>query len=73
MEDEQGKEVVFRYDSETISSSGEFWTDSNGRQMIQRLRDQRPNFEFTQEDVDEEPTASNYYPVTTGKVNFQTR
>ena len=66
MEDEQGKEVVFRYDSETISSSGKFWTDSNGRQMIQRLRDQRKSFEFTLTDVDEEPTASNYYPVTTG-------
>ena len=69
VDDDQGKEVIFRYDSETIFSSGEFWTDSNGRQMIQRLRDQRMSFEFTQEDVDEEPTASNYYPVTTGKVN----
>ena len=68
VEDSQGKEVIFRYDSETILNDDEFWTDSNGRQMIQRKRDQRTSFDFTQEDVDKEPTASNYYPVTTGRL-----
>lgn len=37
-----------------------FYTDSNGREMLKRIRDFRETFPLTYE----EPVAQNYYPVT---------
>ena len=50
---EGGKEVVMVYSTEL--DSGEFHTDSNGRQMVSR----------TYNEDTAEPAAGNYYPVTT--------
>ena len=58
VEDRVGKEVVLRYSSD-IESNGEFVTDSNGRQLMRRIRNFRPTFEINMT----EPTAQNYYPV----------
>ncbi|VDN03063.1 unnamed protein product [Thelazia callipaeda] len=52
------KEIVTRYITE-INSAGIFYTDSNGRQMIKRTRNQYPSFPF----VDTEQVAGNYYPI----------
>ncbi|XP_053692769.1 lysosomal alpha-mannosidase-like [Sabethes cyaneus] len=60
IEDGKGKEIVTRYYSD-IASKGVFWTDSNGREMIRRVRDHRETWDL--ELV--EPVAGNYYPVTT--------
>lgn len=38
-----------------------FYTDSNGREMLERVKDYRPTFNVTLQ----EPVAGNYYPVTT--------
>lgn len=38
-----------------------FYTDSNGREMIQRVLNYRPTFDY---DVNKEPISSNYYPIT---------
>ena len=55
-----GKEVAIRYASD-LKSYGVFYTDSNGREMIKRERDERgPS--YPKLDVSE-PIAGNYYPV----------
>lgn len=58
-EDGLGKEVVLAYSSD-VDSGDEFWTDSNGREMIKRVRDFRPTWELNQT----EAVAGNYYPLT---------
>ncbi|XP_022230104.2 lysosomal alpha-mannosidase-like [Drosophila obscura] len=54
------KEIVTIFDSE-ISSNGVFYTDSNGREIIKRVKDKREDFT---PDLENEPTSGNYYPVT---------
>mmetsp|Transcript_17543 Transcript_17543/g.43147 ORF Transcript_17543/g.43147 Transcript_17543/m.43147 type:complete len:409 (+) Transcript_17543:696-1922(+) len=56
--DGRGKEVVSRFTS-PIQSSGTFYTDSNGREFMQRRKNYRPSWDL---DV-YEPVAGNYYPV----------
>ncbi|XP_034666350.1 lysosomal alpha-mannosidase [Drosophila subobscura] len=58
-DDGVGKEIVTRFTS-TLSSNGSFYTDSNGREMLERKRNQR---EFFKPDMTEE-ISGNYYPVT---------
>ena len=45
-----------------LSNQGEFYTDSNGRQFVRRLRDQRPSYNPLNASI-EEPVSSNYYPI----------
>nr|NP_609253.1 lysosomal alpha-mannosidase VI [Drosophila melanogaster]AAF52711.2 lysosomal alpha-mannosidase VI [Drosophila melanogaster] len=59
-EEEFGREVVIIFNS-TIASDGVSYTDSNGREMIKRVKDQRETFT---PGLDRQPTAANYYPVT---------
>ncbi|XP_058821189.1 lysosomal alpha-mannosidase-like isoform X1 [Topomyia yanbarensis] len=59
IEDGKGKEIVTRYYSD-IQSAGTFWTDSNGREMIKRIRNHRETWDLELA----EPVAGNYYPVT---------
>ena len=52
-----------------ITSKDTFYTDSNGREMLKRVRDYRPTWKL---EVNE-PVSGNYYPLTTGmylKVSF---
>jgi hypothetical protein len=71
-----GKEVVMTYKADPQRQSPaletdhvEFFTDANGRQNVQRIKDKRVSFNFTQHDVDTDPITSNYYPITTGSIN----
>ncbi|CAG9122907.1 unnamed protein product [Plutella xylostella] len=59
IEDNIGKEIVAMYNSNIINN-GEFYTDSNGRQMLKRKLNYRPQWNLTLD----EPIAGNYYPVT---------
>ncbi|XP_076174533.1 lysosomal alpha-mannosidase II isoform X1 [Ptiloglossa arizonensis] len=59
VEDKIGKEVVTKYRS-NLNSAGEFYTDSNGREMLKRKRNYRPTWKVQ---LDEE-VSGNYYPVT---------
>lgn len=43
-----------------MKTSGLFYTDSNGREMIERKLNYRSTYNYT----NEEPVASNFYPVT---------
>ena len=59
LDDGVGKEVIVRYAVPTLNSSGVFYTDSNGREYQQRIRDRRASWNLTLT----EPVASNYYPI----------
>ncbi|CAH1141510.1 unnamed protein product [Phyllotreta striolata] len=54
-----GKEVVTRYKT-ALKSNSTFYTDSNGRETLTRIRNFRPNWNLKLD----EPVAGNYYPVT---------
>lgn len=56
-EERVGKEVVSRF-STGIESAGIFYTDSNGREMLKRVRNNRPLHR-------NELVAINYYPINT--------
>ncbi|XP_061130848.1 lysosomal alpha-mannosidase [Syngnathus typhle] len=56
--DDLGKEVITRLDTD-VESSGIFYTDSNGREVLQRKKDFRPTWNLKQS----EPVAGNYYPI----------
>jgi alpha-mannosidase len=55
----RGKEVVTRFVTSSIQNKGIFYTDSNGREFLQRQRDVRLSWPL----VAHEPIAGNYYPV----------
>ncbi|XP_065357477.1 lysosomal alpha-mannosidase [Calliphora vicina] len=59
IKDNIGKEIITRFTS-NIASKGVFYTDSNGREMLKRVRNQR---EYFKPDLTEK-VSSNYYPVT---------
>ncbi|CAD7086199.1 unnamed protein product [Hermetia illucens] len=60
VDDNIGKEVVSRFSSE-LKTNGVFYTDSNGRQTLKRVRNQRPDYTFHLR----EEVSGNYYPITT--------
>ena len=53
-----GKEIILRYDTE-IQSQGKYYTDANGREVLERRRDYRPTWNYTVN----EPVSGNYYPI----------
>jgi lysosomal alpha-mannosidase len=60
IDDSIGKEIVSRFYS-GIKSNGEFFTDSNGREVIKRKRNHRETWNLETQ----EPISANYYPVNT--------
>lgn len=54
-----GVEVISRF-STSLKSESTFYTDSNGRELLKRVRNFRPTWRLNLT----EPVASNYYPVT---------
>ena len=55
-----GKEIILKFTSD-LASKGLFYTDSNGREMVKRIRNGRgPSYPPLQVN---EPVAGNYYPV----------
>ncbi|KAI5733288.1 hypothetical protein M8J76_010128 [Diaphorina citri] len=59
-DDNLGKEIVTRYKIPSFNSQNRFYTDSNGREMIERILNYRQTWELD----NQEPISSNYYPVT---------
>ncbi|KAH8328536.1 hypothetical protein KR067_010551 [Drosophila pandora] len=59
IDDEVGREIVTRFTT-NIASNGKFYTDSNGREMLERDRNKRENFDADMT----ESVSGNYYPVT---------
>lgn len=60
IDDNVGKEIISRFFT-VMKTNGEFYTDSNGREMLKRKR----NFRETWKVDLKESIAGNYYPVTT--------
>ncbi|XP_053988963.1 lysosomal alpha-mannosidase isoform X2 [Hylaeus volcanicus] len=58
VKDSIGKEVISKYSS-NLNSNGEFYTDSNGREMLKRKRNFRPTWAVRLA----ETISGNYYPV----------
>ena len=58
IEDQLGKEIILRYDTDIVSN-GYFYTDANGREVLERKRDYRPSWNYTVY----ESVSGNYYPV----------
>jgi lysosomal alpha-mannosidase len=56
--DNIGKEIILRYDTD-IESQSKYYTDANGREVLERIRDYRPTWNYT---IDE-PVSGNYYPI----------
>ncbi|KAJ8951614.1 hypothetical protein NQ318_012284 [Aromia moschata] len=54
-----GKEVITRYTT-SLNTNSFFYTDSNGRSMLKRIRNFRPAWNVSLK----EPISGNYYPVT---------
>ncbi|XP_066256477.1 lysosomal alpha-mannosidase-like [Euwallacea similis] len=54
-----GIEVVTKYTSD-LKSDSTFYTDSNGKELLKRVRDFRPTWKLNLS----EPVTGNYYPVT---------
>ncbi|XP_054743678.1 lysosomal alpha-mannosidase [Anastrepha obliqua] len=59
IDDNIGKEVITRFTS-NINSNGVFYTDSNGREMLRRVRNRREYFTPNLN----ETVSGNYYPIT---------
>jgi lysosomal alpha-mannosidase len=53
-----GKEIVIKFYSD-LKSNSTFYTDSNGREMLKRVRDFRPTWKLEQT----ENVSGNYYPI----------
>uniref|UniRef100_A0A914Z199 Glycosyl hydrolase family 38 C-terminal domain-containing protein n=1 Tax=Panagrolaimus superbus TaxID=310955 RepID=A0A914Z199_9BILA len=54
-----GKEIISRYSVKGLKNNGVFYTDSNGRQLIKRIRNSATFYTFEKT----EPISGNYYPV----------
>lgn len=57
--DVNGKEIITRF-STKLKTDMVFYTDSNGRELLKRVRNFRPTWKLSIS----EPVSVNYYPVT---------
>jgi len=58
IDDNKGKEVIIRFDTD-IPNQSKYYTDANGREVLERIRNHRPTWNYTVF----ENVSSNYYPV----------
>uniref|UniRef100_A0A8C8VPZ2 Alpha-mannosidase n=1 Tax=Pelusios castaneus TaxID=367368 RepID=A0A8C8VPZ2_9SAUR len=58
IDDGLGKEIISRFET-PLQTDGRFYTDANGREILERRRDYRATWNLSQT----EPVAGNYYPV----------
>ena len=58
IEDAVGKEIISRFES-PLQSKSQFFTDTNGREMLLRTRDARPTWTVNLQ----EKISGNYYPI----------
>jgi lysosomal alpha-mannosidase len=58
IDDKIGKEIILRYDTE-IDSQSKYFTDANGREVLERIRNFRPTWDYTMN----EAVSGNDYPI----------
>jgi len=56
--DNIGKEIIVRYNTD-IKSALKYYTDANGREVLERIRNYRPTWHY----IVDEPISGNYYPI----------
>jgi Glycosyl hydrolases family 38 C-terminal domain len=54
--------VVTFFQVNDWQTEDKFYTDSNGRETLERIKNFRPTWDY---DATTEPIAGNYYPITT--------
>lgn len=59
IDDDMGKEVIARYTTDLTGCNQTFYTDSNGREFVERRVNYRPTWKLNVT----EPVAGNFYPV----------
>ncbi|CAF4699968.1 unnamed protein product [Rotaria socialis] len=59
IDDYIGKEIIVRYDTD-IQSKSTYYTDANGREVLERKVDYRPTWNYTVN----ENISGNYYPIS---------
>ena len=59
-----GKEIISHFTAPGVANAGRFYTDSNGRDSMLRVRDARSGWNYTVL----EPVAGNYYPANTARI-----
>ncbi|XP_048525102.1 lysosomal alpha-mannosidase, partial [Dendroctonus ponderosae] len=59
IESQHGRELISRFTT-PLKSDSKFFTDSNGREMVERVRNYRPTWDVTVNETE----SANYYPVT---------
>jgi len=70
VDDKLGKEVVSLFKTD-LKTNSIFYTDSNGRQLMKRIRNQRPDYTYNST---VEPITSNYYPLNSkGEIRDEER
>ncbi|KAG9404584.1 hypothetical protein AC1031_004785 [Aphanomyces cochlioides] len=62
IDDNQGKEVILRFDT-SLKTEKKWYTDSNGLEFVERVRDFRETWNLTLHN-EEERVAANYVPIT---------
>ena len=62
IDDHVGKEVVSVFNAPSIRMNNTWYTDSNGREYIERIRDYRATWDYQVN----QPVSGNYYPVNAG-------
>ncbi|UJR06766.1 hypothetical protein I4U23_011053 [Adineta vaga] len=58
IDDNVGKEIIVRYDTD-IDSASKYYTDANGREVLERIRNYRPTWNYSIV----ENVSGNYYPI----------
>ena len=58
IDDKIGKNIIARYDTD-IASEAKYYTDANGREVLERVRNHRPTWDYQVI----ENVSSNYYPI----------
>ncbi|CAF1486743.1 unnamed protein product, partial [Adineta ricciae] len=58
IDDNIGKEIIVRYDTD-IDSASKYYTDANGREVLERIRNYRPTWNYSIV----ENVSGNYYPI----------
>ena len=53
-----GKEIILKYET-NLTTNNEFYTDANGRQVLKRVINYRPTWDY----IITEPVSGNYYPI----------
>ncbi len=66
--DGTSREAIVTFDS-ALNNVDEFFTDSNGRQMMKRKKNPRASFKL--HNKGQEQVSSNYYPVVAGKAQVK--